>query len=211
MDQTAICNLALLRLGIAQQISDITDNTATARACNAVYEQCVRTMLRERPWTFAVRQVDLAEVADSPQSFDWNYTYRYPTDFIVVNRVLPATLSDDVTPVVRLTTDRRVDPQTYPFRLGSDADGRVIHTDVVDAVCEGTVYIADTSLYDPMFASALAWFIAAEVSLGLTKNPSLYSNALQNYQMIASEGFATGMNEQKPRDTADADMVKARD
>lgn len=210
MDQTAICNLALLRLGIAQQISDITDNTTTARACNAVYEQCVRAMLRERPWTFAVRQVDLALVAENTVA-DWFYTYRYPSDYIVVNRVLPATLSVGITPVVYLTADRQLDPQTYPFRIGSDAGGRVIHTDVVDAVCEGTVYIADTSLYDPVFTSALAWFIAAEISLGLTKNPSLYSNAYNNYQQVASEGFATGMNEQKPRPAADADMVKARD
>lgn len=210
MDQTAICNLALLRLGIAQQISDITDNTATARACNAVYEPCVRTMLRERPWSFAVRQVDLALVGQDLVS-DWFYSYRYPSDYIVVNRVLPATLGTGGTPVVYLTTNRQLDPETYPFKLGSDASGRLIHTDVVDAVCEGTVYIADTSLFDPMFASALAWFIAAEISLSLTKNTSLYQNALGNYQQVASEGFASGMNEQKPRSPADADMVKARE
>jgi hypothetical protein len=210
VNQTAICNLALLRIGISQQIADITDNSTQARACNAVYENCVRTMLRERPWTFAVRQVSLSLVGEN-QIADWYYTYRYPTDYITVNRVLPATLTDSTDLSVYVTQDRELDPQTYPFKLGSDSGGRLIHTDVPDAIAEGTVYIADTTIFDPMFANALAWYIAAEIALSLTKNQNLYGNAFQQYQAMASEGFASGMNEQKPRESADADMVKARE
>lgn len=209
MDQTAICNLALMRLGITQTIASIDDPNTTARSCKAVWEPCVTTMLRERPWPFAVRQVDLALVGQEIMA-GWFYSYRYPSDFIVVNRVNPTMVTSGATSIY-VSSDRRHDPQTYPFQIGSDASGRLIHSDVDDAVCEGTVYISDTGLYDPMFSSALAWYVAAEISLGLTKNASLYANAFQRYQEVSSEAFATGMNEQKPRAAADADMVQARD
>jgi hypothetical protein len=208
MNQTAICNLALLRLGIAQPIADITENSVAGRACNAVWEQCIRSMLRERPWSFAVRQVDLALVGQQLFS-DWFYTYRYPTDYIVVNRVNPTLTASGATSVA-LTVDASNLPQTYPFQIGSDASGRLIHTDVDDAVAIGTVYITDTALMDPEFTSALAWYIAAEIAMSLTKNKDMYANAYTEYQRIASDGFAATMNEQKPREMAEANMIQAR-
>lgn len=208
MDQTAICNLALLRLGQAVQIASITEQTTAGRACNAVYESCVRTMLRERAWPFATRQVDLALVGEQ-QITDWYYTYRYPSDYINVHRVVPLTQVDDST-VIYNTTSRVPQRETYPFKIGSDTSGRLIHTNVSEAVALGTVYITDTALYDPMFASALAWFIAAEIALSMTKNRDLYANALSEYQRVVSEAFATAQNEVKPEDKPDADMIEAR-
>ena len=210
MNQTAICNLALLRIGIAQQIADITENSASARACNAVYEQCVRTMLRERPWPFAVRQASLALVGTQVFS-NWLYTYRYPVDYINIHRVSPPIVVTTTPATVLIETDRVPDPQSFPYAIGSDASGRLIHTDITDAVVMGTVYISDTSQYDPQFASALAWFISAEIAISLTKNRELYSNCYNQYQMVVSEAAATGHNEPKPPEAQDADMVKARE
>ena len=208
MNQTAICNLALLRIGIAQPISDITENSVAARACNAVWEQCIRTMVRERPWPFATRQVDLALVGEELFQ-DWLYTYRYPTDYVNIHRVRPATLSDAAVLTVQTYQTTAV-PQTYPYTIGSDDDGKLIHTDVEDAVCVGTIFVEDTGLFDPMFTSALAWFLAAELALSMTKNRDIYANAFGMYQQVSSEAFAAGMNEPKPRDDRDADMIEAR-
>ncbi len=209
MNQTAICNLALLRLGVAQQITDIADNSTTARACNAVYQQCVETMLSERPWPFAVRQVDLALVGQQIR-MDWFYTYRYPTGFLNIHRVVP-TLATTPTSAIYTTLSQSVQDETWPFTLGSDDSGRLIHTDVVDAVALGTVYISDTSQYTPSFGSALAWFIAAEISVSITKDRGLYANAYQQYENKVSEAFASAANEPKPREARDADMIKARE
>ncbi len=209
MNQTAICNLALLRLGVAQQITDITDNSTTARACNAVYQQCVETMLAERPWPFAVRQIDLA-LEGTELIHDWFYTYRYPSNYLNIHKVLP-TLVANAVPAVYTETVQARGVDTYPFTIGSDDDGRLIHTDVVDAVAMGTVYISDTSQYTPSFCSALAWFIAAEISVSITKDRGLYSNAYQQYENKVSEAFASAANEPKPREARDADMIQARE
>lgn len=209
MNQTAICNLALLRIGIATPIADITESSTAARALNAVWEQCVRTMLRERPWPFSVRQVDLALVGEQIFS-DWLYTYRYPSDYINIHRISAPLVAATAPAEVFSFTDRKPLPQSWPYAIGSDASGKLIHTDITEAVVMGTVYITDVGVYDPLFTSALAWFLAAEISLSLTKNKDIYANAKGNYDMVSSEAAATGLNEPKPKDAADADMIEAR-
>lgn len=164
-------------------------------------------MLRERPWPFATRQVDLALVGEQLIT-DWFYTYRYPSDYVTVNRVLTSTVISNTTVVTQ--TQRVTLPQSYPFQIGSDSAGRLIHTNVREAVCLGTVYVSDVSQYDPLFTSALAWFISAEIAIPLTKNKDLYTNGLEQYQSIVSDAFAEGMNEPKPNEAAEADMVQAR-
>lgn len=210
MNQTAICNLALLRLGINQQIADITDASPQARACNAVYDQCLESMLHERPWPFAVRQVDLALVGEQLIA-DWFYTYRYPSTYLNVHKVLPALTADDTIPLVYTVTPYPSEYDTYPFAIGSDDDGRLIHTDVVDAMVLGSVLVTDTSQYSPLFCSALAWYIAAEIAVSLTKDRGLYSNAYSQYEMVASTAFAAAANEPKPRPDREANMTRARD
>lgn len=209
MNQTAICNLALLRLGINQQIADITDASPQARACNAVYDLCVESMLHERPWPFAVRQVDLALVGTQLIA-DWYYTYRYPSSYLNVHRVIPTLVADDTTPVIYTAPPMAVDLDTYPFASGSDDDGGLIHTDVDDAIALGTVKVADPSQYSPLFCSALAWYIAAEIAVSLTKDRGLYSNAYAQYEQKVSEAFSAAANEPKPRPDRDADMIRAR-
>jgi hypothetical protein len=210
MNQTAICNLALLRLGIAQSIADITESSTPARACNAVYTQCLESMLHERPWPFAVRQVDLALVGTQLIA-DWFYTYRYPSSYLNVHRVLPTIVTDDTQPSLYTTNPYPLDVDTYPFALGSDDDGRLIHTDMDDAIALGTVLVTDTSQYPPLFNSALAWYIAAEIAVSLTKDRNLYGNAYGQYEAEVSKAFAIAANEPKPRPARDADMIQARE
>lgn len=209
MNQTAICNLALLRLGINQQIADITDASPQARACNMVYDQCVESMLHERPWPFAVRQVDLALVGEQ-QITDWYYTYRYPSNYLNVHKVLPTLVTDDSVPVIYTAAPTALDIDTYPFAIGSDDDGKLIHTDVVDAIALGTVHVTDTSQYSALFCGALAWYIAAEIAVSLTKDRTLYGNAYAQYEAKVSEAFAASANEPKPRPDRPADMIRAR-
>lgn len=209
MNTTEICNLALSRLGEAQGIASIDDQTRNGRACKAVYEQCLRTMLRERPWPFAVRQETLSLVGSSIFG-SWLYTYRYPIAFINAHRVVPATEIITAPATVYQESDRRPSPQTFPFAIGSDDAGRLIHSNVTDAVAFGTVYIDNPGLYDPLFCSALAWFIASEIAMIVTKNREIGNMAMAMYQQVASEAFATGANEPKPDMSTEADMIEAR-
>lgn len=209
MNQTAICNLALLRLGITQQIADITENTVNGRACRAVYDPSIRQLLQEHPWPFATRQVDLALV-DIQIIADYYYSYRYPTDFLMINRVLPKETLDDSVPLVSFTPPSQAQIDTYPFMIGSDSSGRLIHTEIEDAVAIGTIFIDDTSMFDQLFIDALAWRMSTEMAMAVTRNKDYYSLSKSNYEDAVSRAFAMGLNEPKPRPPRDASMIEAR-
>jgi hypothetical protein len=208
MNQTAICNLALLRLGNSQPIASIDDPSAPARACKAVWDSCIQTMLRERPWPFAVRQVQLAVVGEGLVS-DWLYSYRYPSGYINVHRLIE--VQDDGDTAVIYTTQETSLKESQPFELGSDASGRLIHTDCSNAYAFGTVNITDTNLFDPLFTSALAWFIASEICMTVTKSRELINMTRSMYYETVSTAFAASANEPKPREDRDADMIAARE
>jgi len=209
MDQTGICNLALLRIGIVQAMTDVTtENSVTARACRTVYDICLSTMLRERPWPFAVRQVDLAQVSQQTRA-EWFYDYRYPSGYLNVHRVIPTPVAATAPPVITAESVG-LSPQTYPFSVGSDASGKLISSNIGPATALGTVLVTETQHFDPQFTSALAWFIASEIAMSLSKNRDLALMAMAEYQRVVSEAFATGANEPKPEASRDADMIEAR-
>jgi len=209
VNQTGICNLALIRQGISTQIAALTDNTPAANACRAVFEQCVRKMLEERPWPFATRQVSLSLVGTQIFS-NWLYTYRHPTGYLNIHTVNPPIVGTTTPAEVYVENDRAPVAETFPFKKGSDASGLLIHTDVTDAIAMGTVYISDTSIYSPMFCSALAWHIASETAVVLTKNREIKLMASAEYDREVSEAFATSANETKPRKSPEAEMIQAR-
>ena len=209
MNQTEICNLALQRVGILQPIASINEASNQARECKAAYTPSLQLMLRERNWPFAQRTVSLALVGENLHP-EWFYTYRYPSNYVVIQKVLPA--SDDSGDTVNiLTADRPALPDTYPYMIGSDSSGRLIHTDIEDAIVVGAYLNTDTAHFDPMFANALAWRIAHEVSLPLAKSRDIRNDCLVQYMSAVSEAFATSLNEPEPRDRADATSITARE
>jgi hypothetical protein len=209
VNQTEICNLALQRVGILQPIANINESSNQARACKAAYTPSLQLMLRERNWPFAQRTVSLALVGENLHP-EWFYTYRYPSNYVVIQKVLPAS-EVSTTTVNVLTSDRPALPDTYPYMIGSDASGRLLHTDVEDAVVIGAYLNTDTAQFDPMFANALSWRLAHEISLPLSKNREIRNDCFAQYMSAVSEAFATSLNEPEPRSKADATSIQARE
>lgn len=223
MNKTQICNVALMRVGIAQPIADISDNSASGRACKMAYDNCLETMYRERPWPFATRQVELAVVSE--QSFgEWLYSYRYPSNYVNVHRLLQvSTSSSDSTlyytpsygqyynPYYDYYTATATSVPKIPFQIGSDSQGKLIHTNLECAYAIGTYLVTDPTLFDPMFSSALSWFIGSEIALVLSKEESIRQRCLSEYERIVSDAAATAHNESKPQSDFDCDMIAARE
>jgi hypothetical protein len=208
MSQTAICNLALLRIGIAQPIADISEASVTARACRAVYTRCIEEMLRERPWPFAIRQVQLAVVSE--QTFgDWFYSYRYPVDFLNVHRLVQ--VSSTVVSSGTIYTVPSVGTPSVKYAVGSDSQGKLIHTNLSSAYAIGTEIVTDVGLFDPLFSSALAWKIASEIAISLTKDVRIAAMAANMYDRVVSEAAATAHNESKSDPDVESGFMKARE
>ena len=79
-----ICNHALVLCG-ASPITALTDDSANARALNAVFENARKSILTECRWTFALTRTTLTTVAST--TIQWlhdeeAYVYNRPTDIL---------------------------------------------------------------------------------------------------------------------------------
>lgn len=79
-----IVNHALLLCG-ASPITALTDDTANARAMNAIYENARKSVLTECRWTFSLTRTTLVTVATT--TIQWlraeeAYVYNRPTDIL---------------------------------------------------------------------------------------------------------------------------------
>lgn len=158
-----ICNRALQKLG-ADRIVDLSENSASARECNAAYEMLRDAELRAHPWSFAIKRTTLAQDADPPE-FGYAYQYTLPVDFL------------------RLLSHEY---QTY----GTDykIEGGRILSDVPAPFYLRYIYrITDTSKYDPMFAEALATRIAFELCEKITQSNSKGAQLRRDYDFVIRE------------------------
>lgn len=151
---TEIANFALRHIG-SREISNIeSDDTEEANACRRFYETARDEMLRDFAWPFATRYVALALVEEDPTS-EWAYSYRYPSDALMVRRILSGTRMDSASSTAR-------------YIVAGDDTARVIYTGVEDAVAEYTVRADDTGYYPPDFVMALSYRLAAYIAPSLT-------------------------------------------
>lgn len=165
-----VINTALLRIG-AQTISDLSiDQSREAVAALLVYEDELRSTLRDFPWPFATRYADaglavptltlVAGTASTPATPDWWWAYRMPTGAIGVRRLIKHLSTTGV--------GRFFDPNPIAFRVGSDATGLLIYTNQEDAVVEYAIRPSDIWNYaDAGFKDAFAWRLSAALAPSL--------------------------------------------
>lgn len=164
-----IYNMALGHIGVTEEVASLTEKSKARETCSRYYDQAVQYVLRDFPWPFAYRTVQLAEVSGAT-SPGWTYVYRYPTDCLQARQVTNAsgtrlrwygTVSN---PAIRATADGYQSfnwfPPQIPFQISSDDAGRLILSDEPEAYLVYTANITDTSLFDPMFTNLVSRYLA---------------------------------------------------
>lgn len=209
LSKTAICNLALVRIGVQQPIASTDEQSAAADSCNAVYAHSIESVLRATPWPFSQRYETLGLVATNPNN-DWGYSYRYPTSMLRIGRLTSTVGASTVGSSGYIYTTPTASQPDVAFVIGSDVAGMLIYTNMSGAVALGTAYITNEALFDPLFVDALAWRIAAEVAMGLTKDSGIAAFARNKAESSASLGYATSRNESVPNPPRESSFVDAR-
>jgi hypothetical protein len=100
----------------------------------------------------------------------------------------------------------------YAVQNDDAGTGRLLCTDYDPQsfeVLEYTGLVTDTTLYDGDFESALAWGIAAELALGLKKDPRLWATCLEAMRVDVATAASVAWNSQ-PTDLVPTDSIRAR-
>jgi len=192
--------MSLQRIGV-KLIANLTEDSAQAIAANAVWEYVRDEVLEAKDWKFAKVRVALEQLVTAPE-YGYDYAYALPYDFLRIcltheddNSFYPsgayasAYTADEVT----------VRSRNYGYSIETIADGTMCLFSDYDNE-DDELYInyirrvTDPAKYSPSFISALAFRMAAEVSITRTEGRqkfidmmTLYDSALKRADEINSQ------------------------
>jgi hypothetical protein len=193
-----IVNLALGHLGTSKEIALLTEVSDEARFARRFFETARDATLRDFPWPFSSTFVTLGLVATDPTE-EWGFSYRYPSNCLTMRRILSG-----------LRTDNRQSEAS--FKIGSDASGKLIFTDIQDAQAEYTVRVTDALQYPPDFVLAFSLRLAMYMAPKLTAGDPfrLGLRAAQMYLSELSKARATALNEEQPDEEPLSEFERSR-
>ena len=181
-----ISNNALAMIG-ANSIASFYDNTKEAREAYRQYDLCRKAVLRMHPWTFAVRRETLTTLGATP-AFDYSHRLIVPYDFL---RLL--TILED-------TAYRLEGFQLYPTIVCNCEELNIKYVANVD----------DTDQFDPLFAEALAAYMAWKMSYKLSQSESNRDELYKAYYNLARQAKYVGATENPPGSVEANQWVNSR-
>ena len=197
--KTVIANLALSHLGSGKEVQDLdTENSDEANAIRRFYNEARNKVLRDFNWPFATKFADLTLVETTPNT-EWGYSYRYPSDCIHLRRVRSG-----------IRNDNRQSRQ--PYKIGKDATGKLIFTDLDSAKVEYTELVEAVELYDSNFVMALSYLLAVYAAPRVTGDDpfNLGDKAMRNYSMEIENAKSNAFNEEQPDRVVESEFIRSR-
>jgi hypothetical protein len=159
--EAGIASAAFRRLG-ANGIVSFTDPTTEGILANDTYDQIRDDYLRDHPWAFATKRVELAASANAPA---WGFLFQYPVpgDFL---RLL------------------EVDEQNLEaVKVENTSDGTAILTDLDGPLkVRYIARIVDPTQMDAKFKEGLIWKCAATWAESLTATSSIVDRAVDQFR-----------------------------
>ncbi len=180
-----ICNRALSEIGAQSTIASLDEESQPAVYCKLWYDNIRQGLLRAATWSFARRQVVLAELgnlADATSPYPWLYKYQYPSDclkfryvlappFLVEGAITPPQVGVGIPGLLNLAPSRQnrwlingeVDPLT-------GVNSTTIVSNVIQAIGVYTADVTDVNQFDTLFESALTSALSYKLCMPLSGN-----------------------------------------
>lgn len=140
---------------------------------------------------------NLAHTPDADGSETWwallhsnfEYVYAYPTDCLAIHMIY----SGSQTPTAS-------EKAVYEYRVEQNkaGTGRIIATDIEDAVIRYTRALETVTLFPASFVDALTWRLAAEFCMPLQVNEARAELVFKQAQFACDRAFAQALNEEQP-------------
>lgn len=183
---TQIANQALTKLG-AERITDLSDDTNSARVMNAIYTAKRDAELAASPWTFAIKRASIPASSTAP-AFGWARSFPLPTDFLRLVQVGEAYAFYETAEAL--------------FEMESDPDtGRpAILSDEPSPLNIRYVYrVTNPGLHPALFDEALACRLAAEACEQITQNLGKREAAWEERKQALRDARRVNAIEQPPQ------------
>lgn len=198
--KTEICNLAITHLGVGKTINDVdTESSEEALICRRYYDTVRDMTLRDFEWPFATKIATLSLVASNPTA-EWAYSYRYPSDCLMITRILSGVRNDSR-------------QSRAPYKILRDNTGLLIYSDEVTAQIEYIAKTDDPTFYTPDYIMALSLRLAVYIAPKLTKGDpyGMANKVMAMYIQEISRAQASATNEGQRDEMPDSEFVRVRE
>lgn len=175
-----IANLAVSHFGDSATIASMTENTKAARYCNLHYEQARDETLAAFDWSFARKQIALADLGTPPDP--WAYRYALPTDCLAARWLVDPSDPDRL-------------PIEFELAANDTLDQACLLTDEPDAVLRYTARVASVALFSPPFILAVSFKLADYVCKPLTGDTKLKAAMQAGYVRALSAATTHDANQ----------------
>ncbi len=198
----AIYNTALARLGGHQleRVNSPDDDGTVPTLCRTLFPHVVDVALASCPWSFATRRASLAQKPDDgPPGYPLRYAL--PADCLYPLRLDVAGLGPARTGGERgaqpsgMGTGGEIADHFPPSYILEGAD---LLTNVATPVLAYVARLRDPALFTPLFADAVAWALAAELSTALVNDVRRQQLCLQKYEMALHDARTADARSQHP-------------
>ncbi len=194
----SICNLALSNVG-KDNINDLNEPTAEARACRQFYDHVRDTLLQVYPWSFAGRTISLAEKANDKPG-QWARAYSRPIDCLKVRWIRRQYSSLDPRPLTR----------QEELSLPYETEGQTIYCNLSPAFLRYTFRLTDHTRFSPMFAEAMSWHLATRIAMPLTRDPKIRADCYQLAQATQASAEIADANEVRETSDHESEFIAER-
>ena len=217
-----ICNLALSEIR-ASSINNLREGSLAADLCALHYPIARDQVLRDAPWQFAHKIAPLALLDMSQfKVFNWAYTYQYPGDALLLNRLIinfESVEADQRDFFVRYRYRDEFLENFFPnvraqveYEILNVNNTKVIVANEPQLRVDYVSQVDNPQEFDSLFTIAVAHLLASRIAVGLVGvelGLQLKSVSLQQYQLEIDAAIAANNNEQYHY-VNDSDLVTVR-
>ncbi len=197
--QVQVCNRALQKLGVAIAITNISDNTASARAMSTAWLPVLEAELRRHRWKFSILRTNLAQISGTPANGVYGNIFQLPSDCLRVLNVGDWWPGNDISDYRgRPTSEYSLENNLVLTNFGAPLSLRYISR------------ITNTGQWDSAFAETMSARLAWETCEQLTQSGEKRKLAMQEYKTAIREAIAANALESPPEFMADDSWVTAR-
>ena len=186
--ELTVMNKALILLGDREIVSR-TDNSTRAKVMDAIYDGTRDRIMRECPWNFATKQVNITKSTTYTVLFDFDSAYPLPADFLYM---------------LRAELD-------LSYRMQDNhilADETAVGTSGLNI--EYVRRVEDMSTADTLFVEALAYRLAYEACERITESNTKRDALLGEYELTMSRAKRLNGQEDFPQSFVEDAWVTAR-
>ena len=174
LSNVQIGNIAIAKTGSDSFITSFNDGIKVSRLLSLLFDPIRDSLLRSHLWRFARKRYQLAPLVDKP-SFDGVNYFQIPVDCL------------------RIVTPDEEYFNTYG-RWSVEGDKIIADTTLLNIV--GISRVEDPTLFDPIFAEALATRLAEELAIPIAQDASLKEALKRDARELIIRAAHVGATEQ---------------